>query len=128
MTAQASYDECFSFEVRALEERNTPVSAFPGNQFLTDVTSNRVLWLSHSRTVQSWMCSMSESLVGDWKAVGVLERTGSNHDDIDESPNSTSADSNQLENSSSNLSGVEVVHTQSSEEKRKDQEYCPIFV
>ena len=63
---------------------------------------------------------MSESLVGDWKAVGVLERTGSNHDDVDESPNSTSADSNQLENSSSNLSGVEVVHTQSSEEKRKD--------
>ena len=40
MTAQASYDESFRFEIRALEERNTPVSAFPGNQFLTDVTSN----------------------------------------------------------------------------------------
>ena len=40
MTAQASYDECFRFEVRALKERNTHVSAFPGNQFLTDVTSN----------------------------------------------------------------------------------------
>ena len=71
---------------------------------------------------------MSESLVGDWKSVGVLESAGDDHDDIDESPNSTSAESNQLENSSSNLSGVEVVHTQSSEEDRKEQEYCPIFV
>lgn len=63
---------------------------------------------------------MSESLVSDWKAVGVLERTGSNHDDIDESPNHASSAGDELEDSCSNLSGVEVVHTQSSEEKRKD--------
>jgi hypothetical protein len=66
-------------------------------------------------------CLEGESLVGDWKAVGVLERTGSNHDDIDDSPNHASAAGDELEDSGSNLSGVEVVHTQSSEEDRKDQ-------
>ena len=71
---------------------------------------------------------MSESLVGDWKSVGVLESAGDDQDDIDESPNHASSAGDEFEDSSSNLSGVEVVHTQSSEEDRKEQEYCPIFV
>ncbi len=34
---------------------------------------------------------MSESLVGDWKAVGVLESTSDDHDQVDKSPDCTSA-------------------------------------
>lgn len=61
-------------------------------------------------------CSMSESLVGDWKSVGVLETAGNDHDQVDNSPNTTATEGDEFENSSSNLSGVEVVYTQSAEE------------
>lgn len=65
--------------------------------------------------------SESESLVGDWKAVGVLESASDDHDQVDNSPNSTSTKSDELENSSSNLTGVEVVYTQCPEENSEEQ-------
>ena len=49
---------------------------------------------------------MSESLVGDWKSVGVLETAGNDHDQVDNSPNTTATEGDEFENSSSNLSGV----------------------
>ena len=66
-------------------------------------------------------CSENESLVGNWKAVGVLESTSDDHDQVDNSPNSTSTKSDELENSSSSLAGVEVVHTQCPEENSEEQ-------
>ena len=68
-------------------------------------------------TVHREKCSsMSESLVGDWNPVGVLETACSNHNDVNEEPNTASANSDEFEDSCSNLSGVEVVYAQSAEE------------